>query len=149
MLAMNKQEWLLKRNCSMSPRQLLAALAGLCLGIFVFSLPFVLLYGAWLVLVYAILEVVALAAAFVHYARHARDHEHIVLADGSLLVECVEAERVRQIRLEPNWIRVVTPRRYGDLIRLECGRYAVQVGRFVTAERRRLVAEELRRELRK
>jgi uncharacterized membrane protein len=146
---MDKREWLLKRNCSLSPRQFFTALVGLCLGLLVFSLPFVILYGAWLVLVFAIMEVAALTAAFLHYARHACDHEHLVLADGSFLVECCEAERVRQIRLEPHWIRVVTPRRYGDLIRLEYGRYAVQIGRFITVEKRRLLAEELRQELKK
>jgi uncharacterized membrane protein len=147
---MNKREWVLKRNCSLSPRQSIAALGGLCLGMLVFALPFVLFYGAWLVLVFAVIEAVALAAAFVHYARHACDHEHIVLADGSLLVECIEAEKkTRHIRLEPRWIRVVPPKRYGDLISLQYGRHAVQIGRYLTAEKRRRLAEELRQELRK
>ena len=88
---MNQREWVLKRNCSLSPRQSLAALGGLCLAILVFAMPFVLFYGAWLVLVFACIETLALATAFLHYARHARDHEHIVLANGSLLVECIEA----------------------------------------------------------
>lgn len=147
---MHKREWVLKRNCSLSPRQSLAALGGLCLAMLVFAMPFVLFYGAWLVLVFALIEAMALAAAFLHYARHARDHEHIVLANGSLLVECIEAEKkVRQIRLEPNWIRVIPPKRYGDLISLQYGRHAVEVGRFLTVEKRRRLAEELRQELRR
>jgi len=146
---MHQREWLLKRNCSLSPRQFVVAMSGLCLGLIVFSLPFVFLYGAWMVLAFAILEAAALATAFLHYARHACDHEHIVLADNALLVECIEAERVRQIRLEPQWLRVVPPKRYGELISLESGRCAVQVGRFLTLEKRQLLAEELRQEIRK
>ncbi|TCS32729.1 putative membrane protein [Paucimonas lemoignei] len=147
---MNNREWLLKRNCSLTPRQSIAALGSLCLAMLGLAVPFVLLYGAWLVLVFAAMEIAALAAAFVHFARHARDRERIVLADGSLLVERVEADNVHQFRLEPNWIRVEAPRRYGDLIRLRCGgRYAVEVGRFVTVEKRKHLAEELRQALRK
>lgn len=146
---MNKREWLLKRNCSLSPRQSVAALTGLCLGLFILPVPLLLVLGAWPVFAFAILEAVALAAASLHYARHACDHEHIVLADGALLVERIEAEKVEKIRLEPRWTRVVPPRRYGDLVGLESGRDAVLVGRFITAEKRRLFAEELRHELRK
>lgn len=147
---MNKREWLLKRNCSLSPRQFIAALGSLCIAMLVFALPFVLFYGAWLVLIFAMIEIAGLVAAFVHYARHARDREHIVLADGSLLVEYIEADSVRQFRLEPDWIRIVPPKRYGDLIRLQCGgRYAVEIGRFVTVEKRQRLAEELRQALRK
>lgn len=147
---MNKREWLLKRNCSLSPRQSIVALGSLCIAMLIFALPFVLLYGAWMVLAFAVIEIIGLAAAFVHYARHARDREHIVLAEGSLLVECIEADSIQQFRLEPSWIRVVPPKRYGELIRLQCGgRYAVEIGRFVTVEKRQHLAEELRQALRK
>lgn len=145
---MNRREWLLKRNCSLSPRQFVVALGSLCLALLVFALPFAI-FGAWVVLAFAALEVAGLIAAFYHFARHACDCEHIVLADGSLLVERIEAEKVHQIRLEPHWIRVVTPKRYGDLICLESGRYAVKIGRYLTVDKRCRFAEELRRELRK
>jgi uncharacterized membrane protein len=146
--AMNKREWFLKRNCSLSPRQFVTTLSILCLGLILFTLPFAV-YGAWIILAFAALEIAGLAVAFYCYARHACDHEHIVLADGSLLVERFEADKIEQIRLEPNWVRVVSPKRYGDLIKLESGRHAVQIGHYLTAANRRRFAEELRRELRK
>ncbi len=143
---MNSHEWLLKRNCSLSPRQLALAYAVLCLLSLVVALMFVM-QGAWVVLVFSILEMAVVALAFLHYARHATDHEHIVLNDGCLLVEQVEGGQVKQIRLEPCWTRVALPSRSQDLIALEARGVKIDIGQFVTQAERRQVAQELKREL--
>ncbi|OGB23189.1 MAG: hypothetical protein A3I66_09340 [Burkholderiales bacterium RIFCSPLOWO2_02_FULL_57_36] len=143
----DQHEWLLKRNCSLSPRQLAFAYALLCLASFSVALAFAL-HGAWVVLAFSILEMAAVALAFLHYARHATDLEHIALTDGCLLVERVEAGRIRQsARLDPHWIRIALPKRTQDLINLEAGGVRIEVGRYVTVAKRREVAQELRREL--
>ncbi|HYD80764.1 MAG TPA: hypothetical protein VEC06_13220 [Paucimonas sp.] len=51
------------------------------------------------------------ALAFLHYARHATDREHIVLADDCLLVERSGAEAVRQVGLDACRASVTAPRR--------------------------------------
>jgi uncharacterized membrane protein len=145
-LDMEKHEWLLKRNCSLTPRQLAFAYALLCFLALVTSAPFVV-RGAWVVLAYAALELLFAAAAFVHYARHATDQEHIALADGCLLVERTEAGEKRQIRLDPYWTRIATPRHERELIWLEARGVHIAIGRFVTEARRREFALELRHEL--
>ena len=144
--SVNKHEWLLKRNCSLSPRQLAIAYAVLCVSSFSVAAMFTL-QGAWIVLAFALLEMVAVALAFLHYARHATDHEHIALIDGCLLVESIEAGQVRQTRLDPHWSRIDPPNRTQDLINLEAKGVKIEVGRHVTAAKRRQVAQELRREL--
>lgn len=146
--SVNKHEWLLKRNCSLSPRQLGVAYAVLCVISFSVALMFTLL-GAWYVLAFSVFEMAAVALAFLHYARHATDHEHIALDDGCLLVERIEAGKVRQTRLDPHWTRIALPNRTQDLINLEAKGVKIEVGRHVTAAKRRQVAQELRQELRR
>ncbi|WP_136419880.1 DUF2244 domain-containing protein [Herbaspirillum sp. ST 5-3] len=143
---MNKHEWLLKRNCSLAPRQLAIALAVPCFASLLIALWF-LWHGAWHVLAFVMLESAAVACAFCHYARHATDREHIALDDGYLLIEQCLAGEVRQIRLDPYWTRVAPPDDTQDLINLEAKGIRIAVGLFVTEERRRQVALELRAEL--
>jgi uncharacterized membrane protein len=144
---MNHHEWILKRNCSLAPRQLAFAYALLCLMSFAVASVFVALHGAWCVLAYAVLEMAMAALAFVSYARHATDQEHIALTDGCLLIGRIEAGRIEQTRLDPYWTRIAQPHCARDLIRLEARGVCIEVGRFVTEAKRRQVAQELRQAL--
>lgn len=145
---MIRHDWLLKRNCSLSPRQLAFAYAVLCVIALAVAALFFLLYRAWFVFVFTALEIAAVVLAYFQYARHVTDHEHIALLDGCLLVERVEAGRVVQTRLDPYWTRVASPTRMQDLIGLEARGVRVEVGRFVNGAIRRQIAQELRSELR-
>jgi uncharacterized membrane protein len=138
-----QQQWLLKRNCAMSPRQLARCFGVLATVSLAISAAFAL-RGAWLVVPFACIEIVALGVAFVVYARHAADYERIVLAQGRVLVERASAGTVARLECEPAWLRVEYGGSRRDLIRLVSGREQVDVGRFVPAERREELARELR-----
>jgi uncharacterized membrane protein len=140
---MNKHEWLLKRNCSLSPRQAILAYAAPCIVALILG-GFFTLHGAWYVMAFAVIESVLVALSFLHYARHATDHEHIVLMKNCLLIERVEAEKIQRIQLDPYWTRIILPSRPQDLIRLEAKGIKIEVGRFVTKSKRRRIAKELR-----
>jgi uncharacterized membrane protein len=143
---MAKREWLLKRNCSISPRQLALVYAALCSVSLTVAILFTV-RGAWYVLGFVILEMAAVGLAFVHFARHATDRERIALTDGCLLVELVQVERARQVRLNPHWTQVELPDAQHALIGLKASGTRVEVGRFLTEWKRREFAQELRREL--
>ena len=144
---MKQHDWLLKRNCSLSPCRSALAYAAPCLVAFALGLLFAW-HGLWYVLVFAILETAAMALAFLQYARHTTDYEHIALMDDCLLIERVQAGRIQQTRLNPYWTRIGMPSGAGDLINLEAKGVKIEVGRFVTREKRKQVAQELRQELR-
>jgi uncharacterized membrane protein len=145
---MARQEWLLKRNCSLTPCQTLGAFAVLCVLPFGVALAVMLVHGTWIVLDFAIVEMSLVGLAFLHYARHASDREHIVLDDDGLLIEQFNADRVRKIHLDAHWLRVTSPRNGRDMISLEARGMRVEVGRFVPDQTRRRIAEELRHGLR-
>jgi uncharacterized membrane protein len=142
-----EHEWLLKRNCSLSPRQAGFAYGLLCLFVLAIGAVF-LLHGLWIVFAFALLESLAVGLALLKYARHATDHEHIALSDGCLLVERVEAGEVEQVRLDPCWTRIALPSRKHTLIQLESRGVKVEIGGFISEEKRQQVAEELRKQLR-
>lgn len=144
---MSRREWVLKRNCSISPRQLGMVFAALCFA----SLSVAVLFtvrGAWYVLAFAILELAAVGAAFLQYGRHATDRERIALADDCLLIERIEAQRVRRYRLDRCRARIEMPAADRDLVGLVAGQTRIEVGRYVTEWERREFARELRGELR-
>lgn len=145
---MCRREWLLKRNCSLSPRQLALAYAILVALSSAVAVGAFILHGVVQILLFSILEMAGAALAFLHYARHATDHEHISLMDGYIQVEQVLATHVLETRLDSTWARIISPHGHG-LVRLEARGVKVEVGRFVTEERRRQFAKELQQELRK
>jgi uncharacterized membrane protein len=140
-------QWLLKRNCCLSPAQLLRFYASLCvvsLGIAVFFW----FMGATMVMPFAWLELAAVGAALLVYARHAGDGEKIVLGNGRLVVELETAGRTRRAEFNSKWVQVGSVPGDGALIRLfEQGR-SVAVGRHVRPELRPALAREIRLALR-
>lgn len=141
-----KAEWLLKRNCSLSPRQASKAYGALCAGFLAIGMAFTM-RGAWWVLPFALVEIGATVAAVLHYARHAGDRERISNTAEWLLVERFEAGRLQEIRLDPCRTQIVAPDRRRSLIELESRGVKVAVGGYLSEQARRQVARELRRAL--
>jgi uncharacterized membrane protein len=137
------QRWELKRNCSITPRQLAGIYAALCCA----SLAVALVcawQGAWFVLVFAVLELSAVGAAFLVYARHATDAEYVALTSGSLVVEVVQGTIVKKFSFDPRRTRVdVADGRWG-LVILEGDGVSTEVGRFLTPWKRRELAQQLK-----
>jgi uncharacterized membrane protein len=139
--------WILKRNCSLTPRQSAAAYALLCTGSFGIALVF-LLQGIWIVLAFSIVEMAAVGWALLHYARHALDVERIALTERSLVVERIDAGRHSQFQLDPVRTRVAPPLRRRKLILLESPGASVEIGSYVSESIRQQVAQELARAMR-
>ncbi len=139
-------EWLLKRNCSLSPRQVALAFGTLDTVLLIIGFGFAL-HGWWLVLAFAWIEVAGLTVAVLHYARHATDRERVSLSERCLLVERIEGGRLRRVLLDPRWTRIVPPSRRRALIVLESRGVRVVIGAFVSEEKRQQIAQELRHAL--
>ncbi len=141
-------EWLLKRNCSITPRQLMAFFASLCavsLGI----AGFFFWQGAPFVLFFAGLELLVLGTALLVFARHAGDRETLTLAGQSLRVEQLFGSRLACTEFTAEWLSVEPAAGQGSLVQLSGEGRSVCVGRFVRPELRPALARELRRALRR
>lgn len=140
-------EWLLKRNCSITPAQLFAAYGGLCvLSLGVAAISWAL--GASLVMPFAWFELLAVGAALLVFARHAGDRERIALADGRLVVECTDGGHVERMEFAQAGVRVEPEADERSLIELSGRGGRIAVGRYLRPELRPLLADELREALR-
>lgn len=136
-------QWLLRRNCSLAPRQM-AAVFGLLSVASLGIAGFFWSHGAWMVMPFALLEVLAVGLAFVLYARHAVDRERICLRDDCLVVELESAGRTERAEFRRAWVRVEPRADDGSLIEVFGGGRSVTVGRFVRADMRPALAREIR-----
>ena len=139
--------WVLRRNCSISPRQLGAFYFSLCALSLVIALGFAW-QGAPVVLAFAGLELLLVGVALLVYARHACDGDTLTLAGQWLSVEQARGPRTEHTRFRAQWVCVEPSQADGSLIELSGEGRSVRVGRFVRPERRAELAREIRHALR-
>ena len=101
-----------------------------------------------MVMPFAWVELVAVGAAFVVYARHAGDGEKIVLEGGQLVVELETAGRTERAEFNREWVRIEPRAEDGSLIEVSGQGRSVRVGRHVRPELRPALAREIRLALR-
>ena len=82
------------------------------------------------------------------YARHATDGECIRLGRERLVVELETAGRLHRTEFARDWVRIAPQAGRGALIEVCAGNRSVKVGRFLRAELRPVLAQELRLALR-
>jgi uncharacterized membrane protein len=140
-------EWRLKRNCSISPRQLFAVYLSLCAVSLAVAGGFAWA-GASPVLAFAGVELLLVGVALLAYARHAADHERITLAGAALTVEHQHGGRTERREFRAAWVRVEPLSSDRSLIEVAGDGHTARVGRYVRPELRPSLARELRAALR-
>jgi uncharacterized membrane protein len=140
-------QWVLRRNCSLTPGQLGGFYLSMCLVSLLIACGFAL-NGAPVVLWFAGIELLLLAVALLVHARHATDADTVTLAGQVLTVEqsCGNACTATQFRTP--WLSVEPLHGDGSLIELAGQGQAVRIGRFLRPEVRAEFARELRSALR-
>ena len=140
-------QWVLKRNCSITPRQLGAVYASLCLLAAFISAGF-WMQGAPVVTLFAGVELLCVGMAMLVYARHAGDREVLTLAGRELAVESRQGSRTEHFSFGADLLVVEPSAAQGSLVEISGRGRAVRVGRFLRPEMRAAFAQELRRAMR-
>ena len=141
-------QWLLRRNCSITPRQLGGVYASLC-GVSALIAAFFFWQGAPYVMAFAGLELVLVGIALLAFARHVGDREVLTLAGRLLRVEQVNGHRSAHTDFTAEWLTVEPVGDRGSLVQLSGEGRTVRVGRFLRPELRSAFARELRLALRR
>ena len=140
---------LLKRNCSISPAGLARAYGLIAVVTIGIAGAFAAL-GAWMILPFAGIEILALGIAFALNGRHAGDYERIQLGDGSVKVEVCESDTVRchEFSAARASVRVAGE---GSSMRVLLGvpGRSLEIGRHLQAQARIDLADELTKRLQK
>ncbi len=136
--------WASKRNCSISPRQLLVFFVSLS-GLSMLVAGMCWLRGAKLVTPFTLAELLLMAVALLVHARHAADRERVEFGAECVIVEWECAGHVERTELPTRRTRILL---HDDgLIVFRAGDVQAFVGRYTRAERREQLARELRRAL--
>lgn len=141
-------QWLLRRNCSIAPRQLGMVYLSLC-GVSLLIGSFFFVQGAPFVLAFAGLELAAIGVTLLAFARHAGDREILTLVGRSLQIEQCFGSRVERAQFVADWLRVEPAAGQGSLIELSGGGQRLRVGRLLRPDQRGAFARELRQALRR
>ena len=102
--------------------------------------------GAWPILPFAGLEMLVLYAAFHYVDRHSADYERIAVEGDMVRVESFEAGRTRHHEFNRCWARLVVDGG-GSRVALRSHGRELEIGRFVSSERRIEIAQELKRQM--
>lgn len=135
--------WLLKPNCSMSPRQLGGVYLSLC-AVAALIGGFFYAQGAPWVAAFAGAELLALGVALLVFARHAGDRETITLRHRLLHVQRTQGSRTTEHELPLQWLVVEPAAGQGSLVQLRGRGQQLCVGRFLRPHERAMLAQELR-----
>ncbi len=138
--------WMLNRNCALTPRQVGAFYLSLVVASFCIAL-FFLLHGAWMILPFSVLEMIALGVALLVYARHATDGDRVALQSDALEIVSTDGSVQRITRLDPRAARVEMDARPRAELAVVARGERIRIGRFVNERERRRVARELRQAL--
>ncbi len=141
------EDWLMKRNCAVSPRQFVWFYLSLALCSSAIAV-LLSVRGAWPVAPFTGAELLVVGIAFLVYARHAVDYERIRLYPNRLVIEQASGERLVRFEFNPRWVRVepgATPR---EPIKLVSRGQTVAVGQHLAHHRRAQFVSELRASLR-
>ena len=103
------------------------------------------LVGAWLILPFVGLEIVALAYAFYYTNSHESDYESITIEGDSLVVQRSVGQQLSQQVINPYWVKVVKHELpNGELhLYLQSHGKEIEVGSYLTRKQRELLAKQL------
>ncbi len=138
--------WELRRNCSITPRQMLRAYVLLCSVALLVAMGF-WMQGVQMVLAFAGVELLAVGIGMLLVARHATDREIITLSGREMAVELHVGPSVERTCFRAEWVRVEPAAGDGSLVELSGEGRRVRIGRHVRPELRFELAQELRRAL--
>lgn len=138
--------FLIRPNRSMTAKGMVVFVFAVGLAVFLVALRFVLL-GAWIILPFAILEIVLLAAGFWLYERASRYRETVQISKLALQITQESVNRKKTWKFNPHWVRVTLRMDPNDWYpsRLYIGAHGeqVEIGACLTNQER----EELSRVL--
>lgn len=133
-----------RRNCALSPCQLAQAYLAIALvSLAVASVCAAL--GAWVVVPWAGVELLAVGVAFLWWGRHANDGERILVGPLEVRVEVCIAEQVVHHDFNRQWVQLEMQPLPGSVrVSLRERSRVVEVGRHLAPAGRKCLARELR-----
>ena len=140
---MSMKRWQMRRNCSLTPKQLFKFYIVLvCLSLIV-AIGF-LLAGAWVIPIFTALELSAVTIGFLIYCRHALDYETIEIEDKRLLVKKFIGHKETLYEFNTQWAKIELPIAGSNIFKISQADLQVELGQFIRHEQQLALIAQLR-----
>lgn len=141
------RQWVLRRNCSITPAQMLGVFVSVALVSAVIAVAFAML-GAPAVLAFAGLELAAVALAMLVHARHVGDRDVVTLVGGRLRIDQIRGTKCTRTEFGASWVTVTSRPGDGSVVELSGEGRSVRIGRHARAPDLARFVQDLRHALR-
>ena len=137
------KRWQMRRNCSLTPKQLFKFyIALVCLSLIVATGFF--LAGAWVIPIFTALELTAVTLGFLIYCRHALDCEIIEIEDKRLLVKKCIGLKETLYEFNTQWAKIESPIRGSKIFNISQADLRVELGQFIRHEQQIALIAQVR-----
>jgi uncharacterized membrane protein len=127
------KRWQMRRNCALTPKQLLKFyIALVCLSVTVATGFF--LAGVWVILIFTAIELSAVTLGFLIYCRHALDCETIEIDGKSLLVKKFIGYKEVVYEFNTQWAKIELPSEGSKVFHISQSSQRVELGQFIRPE---------------
>ena len=135
--------WKMRRNCALTPGQLLKFyLALVCLSVTV-AAGF-LLVGVKMILIFTVIELSAVTIGFLVYCRHALDFEEVEIDGTRLIVRKFIAYKETVVEFNTRWAKLSQPQEHEKVFFIAQTGQRVEIGQFMRREQFKSLIAELR-----
>lgn len=130
---MSMRRWQMRRNCALTPKQLLQFyIALVCLSLTV-ATGF-LLAGIWVIPIFTALELSAVTIGFLIYCRHALDCETIEIEGNRLIVKKFISYKEAIYEFNTQWVKIELPLEDSKVFLISQSNLRVEIGQFIRQE---------------
>jgi uncharacterized membrane protein len=127
------KRWQMRRNCALTPKQLLQFyMALVCLSLIV-ATGF-LLAGIWVIPIFTALELSAVTIGFLIYCRHALDSETIEIDGNRLIVKKFISYKEAIYEFNTQWAKIELPIEDSKVFFISQSNLRVEIGQFMRQE---------------
>ena len=143
---MSMKRWQMRRNCALTPKQLLQFyMALVCLSLIVAS--GFLLAGIWVIPIFTALELSAVTVGFLIYCRHALDCETIEIDGNRLIVKKFISYKEAIYEFNTQWAKIETPLEDSKVFFISQSNLRVEIGQFIRQEQQQSLIASVRAHL--
>ena len=130
---MSMKRWQMRRNCALTPKQLLKFyIALVCLSLIV-ATGF-LLAVIWVVPIFTALELSAVTIVFLIYCRHALDCETIEIDGNRLIIKKFISYKEAIYEFNTQWVKIELPLEDSKVFLISQSNLRVEIGQFIRQE---------------
>lgn len=137
------KRWQMRRNCALTPKQLLQFyIALVCLSLIVASGFW--LAGVWMIPIFTALELSAVTIGFLIYCRHALDNEVIEVDGKRLIVKKFIGYQERIYEFNTQWAKIEQPVEGAKTFHIRQSELRVELGQFLRHEQQLALIAQVR-----